>query len=52
MTVKEAIAAAEQLLPGIPEPDGTEDPRWQAIIEVGIFAEHEPEIIWPFVGLA
>ena len=49
MTVQEAIATAEQLLPGVPEPDGTEDPRWQTIIEVGNFVEHEPEAIWPFV---
>ena len=49
MTVQEALAAAEQLLPGIPEPDGVEDPRWQAIIQVGMFAEQEPEAIWPFV---
>jgi hypothetical protein len=49
MTVQEAIATAEQLLPGVPVPDGTEDPRWQAIIEVGNFVEHEPEVIWPFV---
>jgi HEAT repeat protein len=49
MTVHEALAAAEQLLPGHPAPDGVEDPRWQAIIEVGMFAEQEPEAIWPFV---
>jgi len=49
MTVQEALAAAEQLLPGRPAPDGAEDPRWQAIIEVGMFTEQEPEAIWPFV---
>jgi hypothetical protein len=50
MTVQEALAAAEHLLlPGRPAPDGAEDPRWQAIIEVAMFAEHEPEAIWPFV---
>jgi hypothetical protein len=49
MTVQEALAAAEQLLPGRPAPDGTEDSRWQAIIEVAMFAEREPEAIWPFV---
>jgi hypothetical protein len=59
MTVQEALAAAEhllpgrllpgRLLPGRPAPDGAEDPRWQAIIEVAMFAEHEPEAIWPFV---
>ena len=49
MTVQEALAAAEQLLPGRPAPNGAEDPRWQAIIEVAMFAEQEPEAIWPFV---
>jgi hypothetical protein len=49
MTVKEALAAAEDLLPGYPAPDGAEDPRWQAIIEVAFFVEREPETIWPFV---
>ena len=49
MTVQEALSAAEKLLPGIPSPDGAEDPRWQAIIRVGDFVEHEPEEIWHFV---
>jgi len=49
MTVQEAIAAAEQILPGHAAPDGVEDPRWQAIIEIGHFASQEPEAIWPFV---
>jgi hypothetical protein len=49
MTVQEAIETAEQLLPGHAAPDGVEDPRWQAIIEVGMFAKQEPEAIWPFV---
>ena len=49
VTVQEALAVAEQLLPGRPAPDGTEDARWQAIIEVAMFAEREPEVIWPFV---
>jgi len=49
MTVQDALAAAERLLPGQSAPDGAEDPRWQTIIEVAMFAEHEPEAIWPFV---
>jgi hypothetical protein len=49
MNVKEALAAAEQLLPGVAAPNGTKDPRWQAIIRVGDFVENEPEAIWPFV---
>lgn len=49
MTVQEALLTADSLLPGIPSPDGTGDPRWQAIIRVGDFVEREPEVIWPFV---
>jgi hypothetical protein len=49
MTVQEAIESAERLLPGHAAPDGAQDPRWQAIIEVGMFSEQEPEAIWPFV---
>jgi hypothetical protein len=49
MTVQEAIAAAEQILPGHAAPDGVLDPRWQAIIEIGHFAPQEPEAVWPFV---
>jgi hypothetical protein len=49
MTIQEALMAADKLLPGIPSPDGTEDPRWQAIIRIGDFVEEEPEAIWPFV---
>lgn len=49
MNVQETLAVAEELLPGRPAPEGTEDPRWQAIIQVAMFAEHEPEAIWPFV---
>ena len=49
MTVAEAIAKAEELLPGRAAPDGEVDLRWQAIITVGEFIEREPEAIWPFV---
>ena len=49
MTVDEAISAAEKILPGHAAPDGVEDPRWQAIIEVGNFVPEEPEAVWPFV---
>ena len=49
MTVLGAIETAEKLLPGHAAPDGVKDPRWQAIIEVGMFSEQEPEAIWPFV---
>jgi hypothetical protein len=49
VTVQETLPVAEQLFPGRPAPDGTEDARWQAIIQVAMFAEREPEVIWPFV---
>ena len=49
MNVQEALAAAEELLPGIPAPDGHVDPRWQAIIELSYFVEQEAEAVWPFV---
>ena len=49
MSIQAALVAAERLLPGVPAPEGTEDPRWQAISEVGLFAKQEPEAIWPFV---
>ena len=49
MTVREAIAAAEKILPGHAAPDGVEDPRWQAVIQIGHFVAEEPEAVWPFV---
>ena len=50
MTVHEAIASAEALLPGIAAPEGQVDPRWQAIISVGEFVETEPEAVWSFIA--
>jgi hypothetical protein len=41
MTLQEAIAAAEVLLPGRAAPDGRIDPRWQAIIAIREFIETE-----------
>ena len=48
MTVHEAIATAERLLPGTAAPDGERDPRWQAIIAVGEHIETHPEEVWMF----
>ena len=48
-SVKEAIATAEKLLPGIPSPEGHLDPRWQAIIEVGEYIETDPQDVWLFI---
>ena len=49
MTVHQAIAAAESVLPGQAAPDGEVDPRWQAIIVVGEFVETDPAPVWAFV---
>jgi hypothetical protein len=48
MSVHQAIREAEALLPGEPVSDG-EDPRWQAIIEVGEYVGSEPEALWDFI---
>ena len=48
MTVQEAIAAAERILPGRAAPEGETDPRWQAIIAVAEFIETDPELVWQF----
>ena len=49
MSVHEAIACAEPLLPGVPAPDDALDPRWQAIIAVGEYVETNPEEVLAFV---
>jgi hypothetical protein len=49
VTVQEAIAAANALLPGHAAPEGEIDPRWQAVIAVGEFIEDEPEAVWSFI---
>jgi hypothetical protein len=49
MTVQEAIAAADSVLPGEADPEGDLDERWQAIIRVGEFVEAEPEPVWSFI---
>jgi len=48
MTVEEAIAAADAILPGVAAPDGETDPRWQAVIAVAEFIETDPEPVWSF----
>ena len=48
MSVSAAIRKAERLLPGRAARKGSEDPRWQAIIEVGEFVKQEPEEVWRF----
>jgi hypothetical protein len=48
ITVRQAIARAERLLPGEPAPEGKPDARWQAIIRVGEFIKTQPEAVWQF----
>ena len=49
MNVESAIRDAEWRLPGEAAPEGENDPRWRAIIEVGEYIETDPEPIWAFV---
>ena len=49
-SVQEAIRRAHAILPGIPAPEGEEDVRWQAIIEIGCHIESNPDEIWEFVA--
>ena len=49
MTVHDAIAKAEAVLPGQAAPDGEIDERWQAIIAVGEFIETDPDAVWAFI---
>lgn len=46
-----AIREAESLLPGVPAPDGEDDPRWRAIITVAdyLYEGTDPAPIWSFV---
>jgi hypothetical protein len=48
--VEDAIEYAEGLLPGVAAPEGENDPRWQAIIEVERFIKTDPEPIWRFIS--
>jgi hypothetical protein len=50
MTLKEAIAAAELILPGHAAGDHELDPRWQAIIAVSEFIPTNPEQVWAFAA--
>ena len=50
MSLESAIRDAEWRLPGEAAPEGENDPRWQAIIEVGEYVETDPEPVWGFVA--
>jgi len=49
MSVWDAIAEAEAILPGQPAQDGAIDPCWQAIMTVEDFVRDEPEAVWNFI---
>jgi hypothetical protein len=49
MSVWDAIAEAEAILPGEAAPEGDVDPRWQAIIKIEEFIREEPEAVWTFI---
>ena len=48
MTVEQGIEKAHALLLGI-RVDSADDPRWQAICEIGEQIEDHPEEIWRFI---
>ena len=51
MTVSEAIARADAILPGVALSDPTAiDPRWQAIIAVAEHVQSEPLAVWEFAS--
>ena len=49
VTVHEAIAQADAILPGHAAPEGERDPRWQAVIAVAEFIDSDPEAVWSFI---
>jgi hypothetical protein len=50
MSVTQVLQDAEALLPGRAAPEGEVDPRWQAMIALGEYAESDPEPLWEFVA--
>ena len=50
MDVTQAIKYANSILPGVPAPEGQDDPRWKAIIDLGEFVQSNPEEVWSFVS--
>lgn len=50
MSLATAVQRADALLPGVPAPEGEEDPRWAAIIEISEFIPVDPDPIWSFVA--
>ena len=48
MSAATEIERIERLLPGEAAPEGAEDPRWQAILELHEFIRTDPEPVWRF----
>jgi hypothetical protein len=48
MTVVDAIEKANEILQGQKSFEGETDPRWQAVIDVGLFLYSHPEEVWDF----
>jgi hypothetical protein len=48
LTLRRLITQAENILPGRPAPDGTQDLRWLAIIWIGDHIREQPEPVWDF----
>ncbi len=48
MNISQAISNAERVLPGKEAPEGEQDPRWQAIIEVSEYIRQHPDEVWRF----
>jgi hypothetical protein len=47
--VKHIIEQANAILASETAADGNDDPRWQAVIDVGAYVETDPDAVWQFV---
>lgn len=50
VSVAQAVARAEAILPGCAAPDGQSDPRWQAIIAVAERMGEDIDAVWSFAA--
>ena len=50
MSVDQAIADADAALPGEASDYGEDDPRWDAIVEVGRYSQSNPAEVWQFAA--
>ena len=49
MNAFDATEQASAILATEPPPEGTRDPRWQALLVVTSYIQHEPELVWEFI---